>query len=31
MNPEQVWRTVIGSGVVFAIGVFYIYIFVFTG
>lgn len=27
MNSEQVWRTVIGSGVVFAIGVFYIYIF----
>ena len=27
MNPGQVWRTVIGSGIVFAVGVFYIYIF----
>ncbi len=27
MNPEQVWRTVIGSSIVFAVGVFYIYIF----
>ena len=27
MNPEKVWRTVIGSGVIFAVGVFYIYIF----
>ncbi len=28
MNPEQMWRTVIGSGIVFAVGVFYIYIFI---
>ncbi len=27
MNPEQVWRTVIGSGIIFAVGLFYIYIF----
>ncbi len=27
MNPERVLRTVIGSGIVFAVGVFYIYIF----
>ncbi len=27
MDPEQVLRTVIGSVIAFAVGVFYIYIF----